>query len=590
MHRMALLHVAKTAGTAVQSFLRSCFAPNSVIIRAEADRASGFASIAREMDSARFVSGHICYQEARDLCGDADWRFGITLRDPIARTLSNLRYYLRLPRHSLSGEFLAVRQRLEAEPFDAYLRSLSSPLELHNFVNLQTRFLLDFEEPSRPLHRSDLDLAKRRLAAMDHLFLTEQLEESLQQFCWQTGIPDRAHLPPTNTDASERQLAKLTRTALSAELHEALASVNSLDLELWSFAQELLRARHSARADSGADAARAKASPSEAAVSTHYAINLADGPRCTWHWTGFDYGAWHWTGFDYGAWSTSGAGEPRAFPAGRLLDTSEQAVAWVVQSPAVLWVTVPAGGPWQASIEIVAWVCFRSLADLRIRVDGHSVVHTFSREEDGKPSVTFLLPTGAPGRRAITIETAPLLYLNEFSEFPGFGQWLGLPRVSVAIRSLRVSAAPADPPTQSAAERMHLLAAIGGAILCAFDLRPDEIAWLLPTVTAAAYADPATRWPAVSYRDDAGRQRLGFKSPPNRESLASSVPPIAVALEERTGQVISGCLLRDVTAGAACVVNFLPGETIPDHVSIVIVDPTTGRCMPSVADLPDRGH
>jgi hypothetical protein len=79
-----------------------------------------------------------------------------------------------------------------------------------------------------------------------------------------------------------------------------------------------------------------------------------------------------------------------------------------------------------------------------------------------------------------------------------------------------------------------------------------------------------------------------LQSPPDQESLASSVPPIAVALDERTGQVVSGCLLRDVTAGAACVVNVLPGGTIPDRVSIVIVDPTTGRCMPSVAVLPGR--
>ena len=76
-------------------------------------------------------------------------------------------------------------------------------------------------------------------------------------FCRETGIPERSRLPPTNTEASERRRTARAHTALSPKLHEALAAVNSLDLELWSFALELFRARLAAHASSSANARRA---------------------------------------------------------------------------------------------------------------------------------------------------------------------------------------------------------------------------------------------------------------------------------------------------------------------------------------------
>jgi hypothetical protein len=569
VHKIVLLHVAKTAGTAVQSLLRSCFTPSSVIIRAEADRPSGFANIAREMGRARFVSGHICYQEGLDLCDARDWRFGITLRDPIARTLSNLRYYLRLPRRNLSGQFLAVRERLEVEPFHEYLRRLSSPLEIHNFVNLQTRFLLDFEDPIRPLQRSDLELAKRRLASIDHLFLTEQLEESVQLFCDQTGIPERMRLPPTNTEASERRLTQRPATELSPELHDALAAVNSLDLELWSFAVGLLRSRRAAQCDSGSQAAWIDTCRAAVTPRPPYTIDLADGPRSSWHWTGFDYGIW----------SSSGGGEPRAFPIGRLPDAGDQPVAWIVQSPASLLVTVPSGGPWRVTIEIVSWLCFRSLADLAIRVDGHVVAHRFAREANGSLSLSLQLLPGLHGPRKIDIETAPLLHLDEFSEFPGLGPWLDLPRASLAIRSLRVSVAP-EPLAQSAAEKVQVLSTVRGPIDHTFDLRPEEVGWLLPAITPADYLDPGVQHIVVRTRNTAGIDRLEWQRAASQEPSAFPVPLIAVALNATTGEVVSGCLLRDLPGDRNWVAHLLPGETVPDQLSLVVVDPTTGQCVP----------
>ena len=84
-----------------------------------------------------FIAGHICFDEANELRGTVDFRLAITLREPLSRTLSNLRYYLRLPRESLNSEFTDVRDRLEREPFEEYLPALRTQLEIHNFATFR---------------------------------------------------------------------------------------------------------------------------------------------------------------------------------------------------------------------------------------------------------------------------------------------------------------------------------------------------------------------------------------------------------------------------------------------------------------------
>jgi hypothetical protein len=49
-----------------------------------------------------------------------------------------------------------------------------------------------------------------------------------------------------------------------------------------------------------------------------------------------------------------------------------------------------------------------------------------------------------------------------------------------------------------------------GAIERTFDQHPEEVASLLPTITAADHANPAARL-AVVYRNDAGRHRFEWQ-------------------------------------------------------------------------------
>jgi len=190
----------------------------------------------------RVYSGHFPYV-ASELLGGEFIRLTV-LRDPVERTISLLRQFRRKDpwadpnlRHSAPMEGLTLEQVYE-NPF------VYEPLVLNHQTKI---FSMTADDPlDTYMDVIDVDdtrlaLAKKNLAKVDFVGLTEQYDDFLDDLAAQTGWEIIRHLRKNETPAEEIQ-------PVSESLRRRIAADNAIDVEFYEYAKELVESRRRRRA------------------------------------------------------------------------------------------------------------------------------------------------------------------------------------------------------------------------------------------------------------------------------------------------------------------------------------------------------
>ena len=236
-----LIHIPKTAGTSFRNMLFRvidqdvCF-PNLQDLGLRNGDYPAFADLEATLAEAnreiRFLAGHYPFA-AGELLPEPRQYF-VFLRDPVARTISNLKHF---KQNEPSCQELSL-----LEIFDRY--------EAH-LENFQTRFLCDTSMAySSTLHRPDLltqaslDHAKVNLDKCTFIGLTEEFETSLAMVESLLGISLGREL--------KRNVSKPNNESLDAALINRLKPHLALDADLYQHALELFERQKTPVQGSGA--------------------------------------------------------------------------------------------------------------------------------------------------------------------------------------------------------------------------------------------------------------------------------------------------------------------------------------------------
>jgi hypothetical protein len=225
------LHIPKTAGSALGSFLQHRFPVGSI-------HWVGTGAAERERPSLlhgpRLVAGHVGF-EMVGLFAERP-RIITFFRNPLDRAISNFYFYRQLgseglARYGVGPAFhrvadLSIRKFMEQEPVAA-----------HSILgNAQTRMLAG-EHGAEPSSAS-LEKARQNLAECEFIGLTERIPESMSLLCRTMGWPPTDTLPQVNVTDGRPSCDEL-------DLHtrQLLWEWTRLDQELYSFAESLFDRR-----------------------------------------------------------------------------------------------------------------------------------------------------------------------------------------------------------------------------------------------------------------------------------------------------------------------------------------------------------
>jgi hypothetical protein len=198
-HGIILLHIPKTAGTSIEKTISGWVGLDRAALHIELlnrdDR--------NKMDTKRFISGHLFFDEIQQLPFRRNLKLAISVREPYARLASALRM---LDRFSLPGNELQCANMPKfveeastifskvaferPEELAAYFKNMNAWGRL-SFDNCQTRFLLpapavDYDgslehsnEQIGEVSDNDLQVVCANLSSVGFICVTEHLGESL---------------------------------------------------------------------------------------------------------------------------------------------------------------------------------------------------------------------------------------------------------------------------------------------------------------------------------------------------------------------------------------------------------------------------
>jgi len=240
------LHIPKTGGTSLISFLNAQYCPARVCPAQLLPEL--FEIDPAQLAQYQFFRGHLWY--GLDSYVGRKLRYLTMLRDPIRRTVS---WYMHVRRDA--G---AYRHRQVVSEAWSLLDFVTDESTSWDLINTQTLFLavdLDYrqlaadpvgygqrivrEHAFRRGDRSLLERAKRRLETMDFFGITERMQDSMyllaHTFDFDPGFPEQ-HL----NVSSERPASE----GLSAEAVHAIEERTVLDRELYQWGQALFAERY----------------------------------------------------------------------------------------------------------------------------------------------------------------------------------------------------------------------------------------------------------------------------------------------------------------------------------------------------------
>lgn len=233
--RLFFLHIEKTAGTSFRQILHGLYKEDEICPAYH--QAQLLNMDARELSGYRLYAGHYRYDVLRHLLRDVPPLL-VFLREPLARTLSHLRYLQRDKRdNQLLRRFTDINTPTLTDLW-------SSPAIRELMSNFQTKKLalaFDPGDPSVPRHLFDerirytpelLATAKQRLDESRFIGFTDGFDDSLRMFCKEFNLEYPAQAPRLNQAPREFDAP---HEGFISELNAALR----MDIELYEYARQL---------------------------------------------------------------------------------------------------------------------------------------------------------------------------------------------------------------------------------------------------------------------------------------------------------------------------------------------------------------
>lgn len=244
--RILFVHIRKTGGTSLRTLMDIFFAVEDINSKQIYDL-QGFYKELATLSRYRFLRGHVPYTIAQYIHPDP---FVITmLRHPVKRIVS---LYKHARREERNIHFI----RDEALEYDLFnfvryfaIHPLNRPVPVINEMTAFLGWQIDFQEqvhqttPDRFWISPDsenLELAKQRLAILPFFGITERFADSMRLLCYTFGF--FPHLDYLRQNESQSKLSEES----SDEILCAIAEFNSLDIELYNYANLLFEERFQA--------------------------------------------------------------------------------------------------------------------------------------------------------------------------------------------------------------------------------------------------------------------------------------------------------------------------------------------------------
>jgi hypothetical protein len=244
LDRLYFLHIPKTAGTSVRSWLGEFFPHDELL---PADHLAELEAMDDEtIRKFRFASGHFGWRYV-----ERAERAGLTiptvtyLRDAVELIFSALAYASQFASEDLErlGEqevaMRMFRDLTQSKSLASVVRTITQP-EFEQYQNMMVGFLAGAGTQAKVVHRkttTDLLLAKQRLDEMPFFGLTENMAWSNVLFCEAFAFP----LIPL--DAKYNTGGNFQATDLPPELIAVYRRLHDLDEELFQFSRELFDKR-----------------------------------------------------------------------------------------------------------------------------------------------------------------------------------------------------------------------------------------------------------------------------------------------------------------------------------------------------------
>ena len=238
---LLFIHIPKTAGTTLISLLDQQFAPDEIFPFHSVSSPEQLLELTpQQIAKYRFIRGHYQY-------GPNDnklYRFVTqnplcmtVLRDPVERTISEYRHYVRNP-SPIHDDIVAHNLSL--------MEYVCSPKYYRRVVNRQTRlvigalgrFPMSYDDAKALSAEALLQLAKERIEQFVFIGITERLEESIKLLYYTFGWKLDDEIPSLNVSPLPTSLDSISQEAL-----QAIEERTQLDAELYRFATELFKDR-----------------------------------------------------------------------------------------------------------------------------------------------------------------------------------------------------------------------------------------------------------------------------------------------------------------------------------------------------------
>ncbi|MBW4517311.1 MAG: sulfotransferase family protein [Timaviella obliquedivisa GSE-PSE-MK23-08B] len=278
--QLCFIHIPKTAGTTLTSLLNSKFHQSKIC---PAEVWSEIIEIPRqELAQYQLFRGHFFYDIGELLpCKPV---YITMLRHPIERVISGYEFMRRnVPTRT---EALLNHHKAKTMSLMEYVSDLENP----SMSNSQTRHL----SLSRYKDEPDkwLTMAKQHLTEFACFGLVERFQDSIALLSYTFGWNPLAEY--SNLMIGSR---KLKQDQLEPEILEMIASRNSLDLDLYKYAQELFADRHAQMvqtlqerySDTSGDRFKPTAIPISDLLEQHYRDRYAEQPQSLTSHLDFDF-------------------------------------------------------------------------------------------------------------------------------------------------------------------------------------------------------------------------------------------------------------------------------------------------------------
>lgn len=219
MKKYMFLHIEKTAGTSLVSYLRSVAGDEKFKYVHPIDLDDGFAN--NELQASSIIAGHIKYNHMMKHMKDY---YKITfLRDPVARVISFYNFAKEVP--------------ITVDPITSKSKELDIIDFLHfcdevnerRFVNGTTYKLSDKSGAD------ELENAKKNLLNIDFVGVQERFDESVNMLAYLNNW----ELPETIPYANKTKNNKKKKEELSDDALELIIKLNQDDIELYDYGLQL---------------------------------------------------------------------------------------------------------------------------------------------------------------------------------------------------------------------------------------------------------------------------------------------------------------------------------------------------------------